>query len=502
MSEDLVSIIFGLKVRQARLDAGLTLSDFAARCDISPSYVTEIEKGRRYPRVDKITRMAEVLGKAYDEMVSVKLGPSLTYLESTLSSAVLHRFPFEEFGFELSELVHLLTRDPDKGSALLHAVLEIARHYDLREPEFLRAALRSYQEIHDNYFPELEEAVTKMRAEFGQKHDLDEDIPVRQEAMERILHEEFGYDIDYETIVPDSPLAVYRNVFVQSRKPLLLVNSSLRPRQIKFLLARQLGYQYLRLKEGSHTSPPEEIESFQQILNDLKASYFGGALLMPRDRMVDDMNAFFRMSAWNPQPLYEMLARYDVTPEMLMHRFSELIPETLGLKLHFLRFQRLGESYELISQLNMNHLPLPRGLGLREHYCRRWLGVRMLRDMRMPPRSKGALDHPRVGVQVSEFFQTDDRFLCIALAGPLILAPHIATSVEIGFRFDNALHRAVQFLYDPDIPIIITSSTCERCPMTHDQCRLRATEAVLLHEQEERTARKLLVNQLKSQLRR
>ena len=82
MNTDLVNIILGMKVRQARLETNLTLSEFANRCDLSPSYITEIEKGRKYPKTDKILRMAEVLNKSYDDLVSIKLAPSLTYLRN------------------------------------------------------------------------------------------------------------------------------------------------------------------------------------------------------------------------------------------------------------------------------------------------------------------------------------------------------------------------------------------------------------------------------------
>jgi hypothetical protein len=43
---------------------------------------------------------------------------------------------------------------------------------------------------------------------------------------------------------------------------------------------------------------------------------------------------------WNPQPLDDMLANYDVTPEMLFYRFSELIPQHFGMQIHFLRFHQ------------------------------------------------------------------------------------------------------------------------------------------------------------------
>ena len=82
----------------------------------------------------------------------------------------MQRFPFEEFGFEAGDLVNLLTRKPDKASALLHGILEVGRRYDLGEEEFLRAALRSYQELHENYFPDLEDAAVQFRAEFGEKY--------------------------------------------------------------------------------------------------------------------------------------------------------------------------------------------------------------------------------------------------------------------------------------------------------------------------------------------
>ena len=57
-----------MKVRQARTEANMTLSEFSAACELSPSYLTEIEKGRKYPRADKIMKMANALGNAGAEL--------------------------------------------------------------------------------------------------------------------------------------------------------------------------------------------------------------------------------------------------------------------------------------------------------------------------------------------------------------------------------------------------------------------------------------------------
>ena len=60
-----IHIIFGLKLRQARLAKGLSVTELAERSQLSPSYITEIEKGRKYPKADKIMRLAEALGWRY-----------------------------------------------------------------------------------------------------------------------------------------------------------------------------------------------------------------------------------------------------------------------------------------------------------------------------------------------------------------------------------------------------------------------------------------------------
>lgn len=498
MSSNLINIIFGMKVRQARTEADMTLSEFAAACELSPSYVTEIEKGRKYPRADKIMRMADVLAKSYDNLVSIKLDQSLAYLETTLSSTTFQRFPFEEFGLEPSDLVTLLTREPEKASALLHAGLGIARRYDLKEEEFLRAALRSYQEIHENYFQELEEAALAFTAVIGEKYGLTGQIPVARSTLETILQEEYDYELDMEAIAQDGRLHGYRSVHVEGRRPYLCVNPFLRDCQINFVLARELGYRYLGLKERSHVSTPNRIDSFQQILNDYRAAYFGGALLMPRQAMLNDLQDFFNRTAWEPQILLAMLDAYDVTPEMLFYRFSELIPQFYGIRHHFLRFHEIGDRYLLYKQLNMNQLIVPHGIGLHEHYCRRWLSVRLLRE---EPNGPPTFDHPLVGIQLSEFVHTRERFLCIGFARPLSLSAGVQSSVIIGFRVDAELGNTIRFAEDPTIPRLYIHETCERCPLTAEQCAERAAAPTILQAEEEATARRLALSQLRDRVR-
>ena len=495
MNMELINVIFGMKVRQARTGTGMTLTEFAERCDLSASYVTEIEKGRKYPKPDKIVKMAQVLDKPYDELVSIKLAPSLDYLETALASPLLQEFPFEAFGLELSNLVNLLTRAPAKASALLHAMLEIGRQYNLTHEHFLRAALRSYQELHENYFPDLEAAA----AEFAAGQGLDGTIPMPFSDLQRLITQAFGYELDYERLAADERLASYRSVLVEGSRPRLLLNSRLYPNQVKFLLAREMGYRFLDLEDRAYTSAPDQVDSFQQVYNDFKASYFAGALLMPRPALVDDIQAFFDHDTWQPDALLGMLTRYDVTPEMLLYRFSELIPQFFGLRLHFLRFHHDGSRYRLVKQLNMSRLLLPSGIALHEHFCRRWLTVRLLRELRDPGRFR---EQPHVGAQLSEFYETRDRFLCLGFARPLVLSPAVNSSVVVGFRVDNELRRDVRFLDDPAIPSVIINETCERCPLTPEQCAVRAVPPLVLQAEQGRAQRREALQQLMAERRR
>ena len=502
MTNNLINIIFGMKVRQARLESGLTLSEFASQCELSPSYVTEIEKGRKYPRVDKIMRMVEVLNKSYDELVSITLSPSMTYLSTTLKSIAFQRFPFEEFGLEMGDLVTLLTREPEKASALLHAVLEIGRRYGLHEEDFLRAALRSYQEIHENYFQDLEDAAQTFSEQFGPKYGLANDPPASRETLQAILHDKYGYEIDLEAIEQQPALAKYRSVFFEGKTPRLLINNALSNRQIKFILAREVGYQYLKLKERSFASTPDQINSFQQILNDFKAAYFGGALLMPRQHMLADLQHFFEQTTWSSHLMLAMLDKYHVTPEMLFYRFSELIPQFFGVKLHFLRFHHRdnSSSYQLIKQLNMNQLIVPSGIGLLEHYCRRWLSVRLLQEIERAERVPTSADQPHVGIQLSEFVESQDKFLCLGFSRELSLSPGVTSSVIVGFRVDSDLRNTIRFAQDPAIPQVIINETCERCPLTAEQCRERAVEPTLLWENQKQRDRKLALMEIQNQM--
>lgn len=482
MISEFVNLVFGIKVRKARMEANLTASEFAKMANISPSYLTEIEKGRKHPKADKIMQIANALGKEYDELVSIKLGPDLLHLEKMLSSPIIHQFPFALFGLEKGDVIELFSKTPKEASAVVHAISEMARFAGLEEEHLFRAILRSYQEIHHNYFPEEEQAAQK----FMELHKLSPGKPVPLQQLELILTQDYGYTLDDTRLHIDEDLSHYRSIFIEGKPHHLLTNAKLNQNQIKFLLARELGYQYLELEERSVASTPDEVNSFEQVLNDFKASYFGGALLMPESEMVADLGAFFSKAKFQEDLLRQMITKYDVTPEMLFYRFSELIPQFFGIPVHFLRTHWDGTKYSLYKYLNMTNLVIPAGLRMREHYCRRWLSISVLNDVR----ESEAEDVLHIDVQASKSYNSNDEYLCIGFGRKLKLDSQIHSSVIIGMRKDKNLTNVIHFLEDEKLSdTVLINETCERCPLSEDECDLRAAAPIKWDQVKNRTNR-------------
>ena len=481
-----IHVVFGLKLRQARVKQGLSVTELAQRSGLSASYITEIEKGRKYPKADKILRLARALGYDYDQLVSLRLEPPFSFVEAALSSQLLQRFPLELFGVDPAALVELFTRSPGELSALLRTLGEVARGYNIRQEHLLRATLRSFQELHQNYLEDVEEAAEEFRRDSG----LD-GPPVPDGALESLLCQRFGYRLGHIPVAHKPELNAYRAVFLPGSPPQLLLNPALLGPQRKFVLAREVGYQVLKLTERALTHSPDRADSFGQVLNDFKAAYFGGCLLMPRHKVLEDLQALFDQPRWDGQRLLSMLQAYDVTPETLLYRFSELIPRFFQLRVHFLRFSEVNGAFRLYKFLNMNELSLPAGFDLPEHYCRRWLTVRIIREL---ARTGG--DGPIVGAQRSRFIQSHKEFLCLGFARRDNLPPHLYTSVILGLRVDDELLRRVRFAQDPALPQGLLNETCERCPLSPDECQERAAPPTRWLQEQAQEARQRALEEL------
>ena len=128
-----VRLIFGLKLRELRQERGLSPAELARACDMSISYLNEIEKGKKYPKADKILSLSKALEVRYDQLTSTTLPRRLEPIADLLQSQVLQEFPLQLYGLEPMQLFELIANAPAKMNAFISTIIEIARNYELRQ---------------------------------------------------------------------------------------------------------------------------------------------------------------------------------------------------------------------------------------------------------------------------------------------------------------------------------------------------------------------------------
>jgi XRE family transcriptional regulator, fatty acid utilization regulator len=480
--EDL-RFILGLKLKQLRHARGLTLQRLAALCGLSVSYLSEIEKGKKYPKAAKMLDLAAALGVPFEELMSPQVDAELAPVKTVFSTEFLQSFPFELFGVDPEDLFGIATGRPERVAALIRALRDVGRTYDVQVEQVLLAALRSYQQLNHNHFPHLEDAAARCRAEHAWPSG---EVP-SPATLAAALEREHGYRIDLETLPAAPDLRGFRSVYLGGRPPRLLVNGNLMPSQQAFVLARELGYRYLDLTgKRAVTSSWIKVESFEQVLNNFYASYFAGALLIERDRLVADLRQVFARRTWDAGALAACIGRYGATPELFFHRLTELLPQLLGLQeIFFLRFAHdAGQVYRLNKFLNVSRVPVPHGVGPGETYCRRWPALRLMRHLEQQPRRP--LAQPAITAERSSFLDAGAEFIVLTMARPLTLASDATSSVSVGILLDDACKRTIAFWDDPAIPRTVVNLSCERCPLAPADCHERAAAPTILYRLEAR----------------
>ncbi len=471
-----IQLIFALKVKKSRQDKGLSFAQLATQTGLSVSYLNEIEKGKKYPKADKIILLANALGVSYDWLVSLKLDKRYAQVAKIIRSNILDELPLEMFGIRPTTLLELIAKAPDKLNAFLNTVIEISRKYDMSVENFYRAALRSYQEMHENYMEDIEnEAIA-----FASKYKLPTDQPIELEDVVRILKTRFQCEVD-ETIIGQNPdLQSLRTIYLEGKPARILLNPNISNKQKNFSLSRELGYKYLKIKDRAYTTRWFEAESFEQLLNHYKASYFAGALLMNQDSLSQDLTDFFAHETWDANKFESLIEKYQVSAETLIHRTTNILTQSFGIKRFFflrLRQHQDANEFTLDQELHFSGQHAPHGTAMEEHYCRRWISISLLYEL-ADLQAKSEEDNILYGAQISDYMNEDTQYLCLSVA----LRNPIANqnfSVTIGILVDAHVKKTIKFWNT--VPIRKVHSTCERCAAM--DCLERAKKPVILERE-------------------
>ena len=485
-------IILGLKVRQLRIEQKLSFAVLSEQTGMSVSYLNEIEKGKKYPKEDKIQLLADTLGTTLDALINSEMPQSLSAVKDLLQSNFLNELPLDLFGIEMNKVVEIIANAPTRVGAFISTLVELSRNYALREENFYFGALRSYLELNNNYFEDLEEAVRQ----FVKQNKVPTGHSLPDHFLANLLDKKYGYKIINDGLDAYPELKNIRSVFIPKTKQLLL-KSSLNEQQRAFQFGKELGFNALGLKERAYTASLLKVKTFDEALNHFKAGYFSAALLMYREAFVKDMEQFLKMDKWdNGSFLMHLMLKYQATPEMLFQRMTNVLPHFFNLKkLFFLRFVHNLETnmFDISKELHLNRKHQPHGNGLDEHYCRRWVSISLLNDLKTTQNNMNVLsntittnvnsdDKPLIGIQRSQYFKTNDEYLCFTIARSSGLRN---VSVTIGVLIDNDSKQKIKFINDPNISIREVSTTCERCGIL--DCKERAIQPIVVLQKQEKT---------------
>ena len=448
ITEENIRIIFGIKVKKLRLDKTLSLHQLSALSGISVSYLNEIENGKKYPKPDKINQLSKTLDISYDQLVSSKLSKSLAPVGQFLNFEVINDFLFETFGIDKGTLLTMVANEPIKVSAFINSIFEIARNYNLKQEHFFFSCLRSYQELNDNYFDDIEDAVLN----FIKQNSFDIKHPIAIASYEAILKENYNYTIQATDWAAYPKIKHLRSVTIKGNRPRLLYNKKLTDRQRAFLLGREIGFSYLKIDKRPYTTSWMQVESFDQVLKNFRASYFAQALHIHREHLIQDIESFFGNATFNTDTLVHLLDKYEASPEMLLTRISNILPRYFGTsELFFIRYSSREPERnlkEISKELHLSKHSANLEYSTTEQNYRRWLTKSLLKYML----EKKGTDKTKVEAVLSQN-SNGNEYLTISILRQMPELNDNNNSVTLGFTITDTLRKKIHFLNDKALHI-------------------------------------------------
>ena len=471
----ILRLIFGFKLRYLRLKFKKSYSDLSKETGLSTSYLNDIEKGKKYPKPDKTVLLSKSFGISYDEMVSTQSDKKIQPIVDFISSDFFKLFPAEKFGLNIEKVLDVFAQAPDKTNAFISTVLKMIRSYQIGQEDFYRVALRSYQDIHNNYFQEIE----NLSKTFIRKNKI---------GIKRLTSEleKLGYQVNYEGLSSNNLLNKIR-AFYDEKNGILYINEHLEEEQVNFQLLKEIGFTKLANDDRPYETLLSHEASFEKLLSNFKASYFAAACLIPEESLEADVKKISFENKWKPDLISQLLKKYKVTPEMLLQRLTNLLPKKFGIDdLFFIRLRKEKDNYyRMTKELHLSRIHNPYNNQLNEHFCKRWLSVTTIQNLK---------NEIIVDAQISEYIDHNNKYLCITIAQSKSFSEKKPSSVTVGMLITPELRANFNFLKDENIKKKTVHTTCERCPLM--DCQERAAEATLIKAKKNEKEISKLLHQL------
>lgn len=466
---EFIKTVFGLKMKQYRQKRNLSLQDLSNLTGLSKSYLNEIENGKKYPKHDKIAQLATALNCPYNDLVSTKLDKSLSPIVEIIQSDFFKEIPLDLFGINKNNLISIISDAPKKVTAFVNTLIEISKNYNLSKERFYFAVVRSFQELYDNYFPEIEEKANA--------YSIENQISYKPNSsdLEKILTEQLQYEIrnlDFEQYGATGKL---RSLFIPEKR-LLLLNELLDEDQKTFIFAKEIGYNVLNLNPRPNTYSWLDFTSFEELLNNYYASYFAGCLLIHKGILTEKITQFFKADEWEPQNFENLIAEFTNSPETFYYRLTNILPQELGIKdLFYLCFTRKKNSdkLEILKELHLNQQQAPHANATNEHYCRRWIAVKNLMNLKE--------NETVTDAQISHYKDSGLTYLVFSTSQKNPFSDGTNRSYCLGILLNSNSLKKINFAKSDRIRTVNVGVTCEFCSIPN--CEVRQAPPLRLEKE-------------------
>ena len=456
---EFIKTVFGLKMKQFRQKRNISLQELSNQTGLSKSYLNEIENGKKYPKHDKIAQLATALNCSYNDLVSTKLDKSLSPIVEIIQSDFFKEIPLDLFGINKNNLISIISDAPKKVTAFVNTLIEISKNYNLSKERFYFAVVRSFQELYDNYFPEIEEKAVA--------YSIENQIPYKPNSsdLKKILTEKLQYEIrnlDFEKYGATGKL---RSLFIPEKK-LLLLNELLDEDQKTFIFAKEIGYNVLNLNPRPNTYSWLDFTSFEELLSNYYASYFAGCLLIHKGILTEKISAFFKSHEWEPQNFENLIEEFTNSPETFYYRMTNILPQEHGIKdLFYLCFtkKKNSDKLEILKELHLNQQQAPHANATNEHYCRRWIAVKNLMNLKE--------NETVTDAQISHYKDSGLTYLVLSTSQKNPFSDGTNRSYCLGILLNSNSLKKINFAKSDRIKTVNVGVTCEFCSIPNCEVR-------------------------------
>ena len=440
-----IRFIFGLKLKQLRAENSLSLSQLSEKTGISKSYLNEIEKGKKYPKPEKIDALAEALGTSYDNLVSLQLDKKLTPISSLVKTDLLSELPLDFFGVSSHDLLVLLSTAPVQFSAFVDAVIRIGREHDFKVESLYFSVLRSYQEMHDNYFPELETKAQELRKQLG----ITQHSSNIADKLKGWLETKYNYSFDFDGFKDQPQLNKLRYLLIPGKRPKLLLNKKLSYTQQLFILSREVGFNALGVAKRPLTSSWIETLSFEHVLNNFRSYYLASALLLDERLFTKGLVDFTNKDRFTPPDVIRLMEQSHSNAEMFMLRITNLVPKYFRFpQLFFTRYNHALKDNVITLTKALNGSGLPQNVNSigEDKACQRLVAYDTLTKFREAKQTK-----PICTVFKVQYEESHYQYLVISVAYPMLPSENLNCCISVGFLVNNRFISKTRFVNDPSI---------------------------------------------------